>query len=194
MVVVETMFGANEKSRSEKRSEKYYARNNDPSYPQFAHQTFHFVDAARRQYMIAAENHAPFNNTRFKPNRQRGSDLLRCQVNSDGQVKLFVRLPRQSEHWFATRDLNQPLELIRKDRPEERFLVRLRQAIKPSRARRTGTIFVSSLSQTYCNQLLNLVVPPQRTTTAAAASASQNKRSRRRPVLLSQQPPVLQLL
>lgn len=178
------MFGAGEKSRSEKRSEKYYDRNNDPSFPQFARQTFHFVDVARRQYMIAAENHAPFNNTRFKPTRQRGNDALRCQVNSDGHVKLFVRLPRQSEHWFAARELNQPLELIRMDRPEERFLVRLRQTIKPSRARRTGTIFVSSLSQSYCNQLLNLMVP-QRNTSAS------RKKQYRRPVL---QPPVLQLL
>jgi len=112
--------------------------------------------------MIAPRDGAPFNNTRFKPTRPQHRHL-RCQINSDGHVVLFVKLPRVTGRWFETREIGQTLLLTRKDEPQEQSLVRLRQAVKPSAKRRTGTVVVSNLSEAYCNRLLNMP-PPRRPT------------------------------
>jgi hypothetical protein len=157
-------------ARDTRRAEHYYARNDAPAFGQFAQgrrRRYHFVDDQRRQYMIAERDNAPFRNTRFKPRRhgvgreqqqQQGGGPLRCEVNRDGHVTLYVRLPDQRTRWFSRDDLGRALRLHQRENEDETVTVRLRQAVKPSEKRRTGTVVVSHLSEAYCNRLLNAPV------------------------------------
>ncbi len=134
---------------TEKRRELYYARDNAPTARQFG-DNYHFVDAEGRLYQIAAANGAVFQNRRFKqPARQ---EAQRCVVNTFGYVTLYVRL-KPGVAWFGARDLDHPFVL--RDREDEELGVRLRQLIKISPKRRSGTVLVSGLPANYCNALLN---------------------------------------
>jgi hypothetical protein len=132
------------------RRELYYARDNTPSYNQFGDQ-YHFMDSDGRQYQLATQNGAVFQNRRF-PQPQQRQEAARCVVNTFGYVTLYVRL-KTGVAWFSPLDLDRPL--IVRDRDGEDVGIRLRQLVKVSPKKRTGTVLVSGLSASYCNALLN---------------------------------------
>ena len=136
----------------EKRREQSYARDNTPTYNQFK-EKYHFSDGEGRRYQLAVQNGSILQSRKLQPaQRPRQQEPARCVVNSFGYITLYVRL-KTGSRWFERQDLDHPLVLH--DRAGEEVGVLLRQLIKVSPKRRTGTVLVSGLTPSYCNALLN---------------------------------------
>ena len=139
-------------------NERYYARDNNPSYFQFG-QRYHFYDGEQRLYMIQEKEEGRlFYNERFKPTHQRRERLApkRCVVDDDGYVRLFVKLKNRQVRWFSDDDIGKVLtvRLRRGGDPNQQIQMRLRKFYKAGRNRCTGTIAVS-MDRQLCNTLLN---------------------------------------
>lgn len=138
--------------RREKRREKSYAIDNTPTYGQFK-ENYHFSDGDGRRYQLAVQNGSILQSRKLQAaQRPHRGETSRCVVNSFGYITLYVRL-KTGMRWFERQDLDQPLVL--RDRQGEEVGVVLRQLLKVSPKRRTGTVLVSGLTQSYCNALLN---------------------------------------
>ena len=162
---------------SNKVNELYYARDNNPNFYQFSE--YHFRDREGRLYKIADYNQQSspvLNNNRFTVNKERGksryqtSPLMRfdttnnnnfkenrrrqCYVSSDGYIKMFVKLPNSSVRWFNASSIDKLIS-TREGKSKDGVVFKLRQAFRYNEKRRTGTIYVSGLNKTYCNNLLN---------------------------------------
>ena len=140
--------------RTSRLNERYYARDNQPSFYQFG-QDYHFYDDEGRLYRVAVQNNRVFQNERLRM----GADgpargLRRCQVEQYGAVVLYVKLARRETAWFGDRAIGRTL-LLYERRSHEAFVVRLRTAFKHNTKRRTGTVTVSGLGSALCDTLLN---------------------------------------
>lgn len=136
---------------SDELNYKYYAENNDISFSQFG-KDYHFTDAEGRQYIIGTENERPFANARFGTDRP-GS--LKCYINEWDYARLYVKLPKKTVPWFSSDDVDRPLRLSLHGGDEREVTVIVRQLEKTSVKRRTGVIYVSGLTRSFCNAVLN---------------------------------------
>lgn len=132
-------------------NELYYARDNNPSFYQFK-ETYHFIDAEERQYMIAVKNRQVFQNHRFKAQREK-CGIQQPVINNYGFVKLYVKLADPQSKWFSHKDIGKPLVLY--DRADKSELVILKSQEKYGVKRRTGTIYVKGLSRESLLSLIN---------------------------------------
>jgi hypothetical protein len=136
----------NKTPRTDNVNERYYERNNHPSFFQF--DTHHFTDEAGRKYMIADRNTDAFQNKRLRYS-DRGKE---CVVNNYGEITLYVKLPRKLD-WFSEMDSNRTFTI--KTKSGDILPIVLRTFLKTDSKRRAGTITVSGLSPSFCNMLLS---------------------------------------
>lgn len=146
--------------RTDKVNERYYARNNEPSFYQFNNSNtgYHFYDAEGRLYRIASENNDEFQNLllRGPSEQQQRQD---CVVDTFGHVLLYVKLRHRTSRWFDENALERPVTLFTHysaSRTPEEYRVRIQSTIKPDYKRRTGAITVSGLSRQLCRLLLSV--------------------------------------
>ncbi len=135
--------------RTSRINERYYARDNQPSWPQLTNR-WHFEDARGRQYTIAEQHGEPFENERLRFAPKPAPP--QCVADHRGAVTLWVRLPRLAT-WYEERD--DDMLVLRERRSHQRYLVRLDARLKYSPKRRSGTVIVSGLGRTLCNLLLS---------------------------------------
>lgn len=133
--------------RTAELNEAYYRRFNHPSFNHFG--PVHFVDAAGREYKLAAQNDDTYQNEMLR----RRPDVPRCIVDANGYVRLYVKLAQRGSEWFSPLAVNRPLTL-RDPRRDLTYAVVLRSAFRYSARRRTGVITLSGLAPHFCNQLL----------------------------------------
>jgi hypothetical protein len=157
-------------SRTEKLNESYYARRNAPTYDQFRNR-YHFKDEYNREYMIASKNKQAFQNRRvqFKSTGTQEEEEKKkpksCIRDGFGFIKLFVRVRKNKSLWFFWNDINKPITLIpisngnnRGTRNRNRMPIEviLKSTDKPEEKSATGSIYVKGLSESLCNELLNM--------------------------------------
>jgi hypothetical protein len=138
--------------RSDNVNELYYARDNTPNFHQF--KTYHFKDDEKRLYMITEKSNKIFENEKFGYQKSSSSQRKKCIVSNEGYIKLFVKLPNSKVSWFSTSMLNRAFYITEKI-SKERILIKIRGAFKFNQKRLTGTIFISNVTSSYCNTLLN---------------------------------------
>jgi hypothetical protein len=153
------------KSRDGHVNEEYYARDDNPNFYQF--QSYHFKDEEGRLYEIATDNKQIFQNKRFASSYKktpltydRGiltkkKEKKKCIATTEGYIKLFVKLPSsKGAKWFFPSSLNRTFH-VKERYTNTEIGFKIRSAFKYNQKRLTGTIFVSNLNKSYCNQLLN---------------------------------------
>lgn len=140
--------------RTDQINEKYYARDNQPSYNQLRRENSHFFDSLGRQYTLAVNNGQPFQNLRLQMTNKRVENQ-QCLLDSYGHVTLYVKLVPKETQWFGGQsDLHHPLVLYERVTGQE-HVVELESAHKYSMNRRTGTVTLRGLSLDLCDSLLN---------------------------------------
>jgi hypothetical protein len=134
--------------RTDKLNERYYAENNQPSFPQFG-KDYHFYDTNGREYIIADQNRDTFQNKRLRY----GPQGKHCISNIYDEVTLYVKLPRGLP-WFAPSETGHQLTLLSRTGSES-FTVKISSSMKANPKRRTGNIIVAGLGRSLCDRLLN---------------------------------------
>lgn len=139
-----------EEMRARTINEKYYALNNQPSFPQLK-KDFHLSDEEGRQYWIAQENGDTFQNKNLRTTPDTGIP----KISSNGDVTLYVKLAKKSCKWFGENDIGRELVLVgRVDRDE--YDVVLTFALNGGLpGRRSGTIMVQGLDLDHCETLIS---------------------------------------
>ena len=136
-------------------NERYYARNNTPSFYQFK-DTYQFNDDQGRLYKIATKNRQVFENTKFKNKRARSAvQGMHSEpfINSYGFTKLYVKLGNPLTPWFGHKDIGKTLVLQARDGTN--YAVVLKSHEKTTEKRRTGSIMVKGLDKVTLNRLLS---------------------------------------
>lgn len=128
-------------------NEVYYTQNNHPNFKQFP-RDYDFYDDKGRVYLIATKNKQPFQNTRFAMPRNHPTVMRQPRrepvKNNYGYTKLFVKLPSSDMQWFTRRDINKPLQLIRRDGTLHVDVI-LKNDEKSNPRLRAGAIWVANL-------------------------------------------------
>lgn len=133
--------------RTGKVNEKYYAKNDHPSYPQI--KNHHLYDERGRLYEIAQENGDLFQNENLRMTPDTGVP----KISSDGVVTVYVKLSKKAA-WFGENEMNQ--EIILKSRVgRQEYLVTLISAIKPDPRRRAGIVELRGLDFQQCELLIS---------------------------------------
>lgn len=137
-------------------NERYYARDNTPSFYQFK-QRYHFYDEQGRQYMIVTKNRQVLQNMRFKSTRLSSTTTQEPVMNNYDQAKLYVKLSEPMTPWFGYKDVGKRLVLIERggDGMLRSFTVELKSYEKNSASRRVGSIYVKGLDRATLTEILN---------------------------------------
>lgn len=132
--------------RTDSINERYYAINNQPSFPQLK-KDYHFYDNEGRFYWIVEENDDTFQNKNLRQSPDKG----RCVSPSYGTILLNVKLKRGAI-WFDENQLDRERSIQTLD--GERCIIKIVSIENGRGKRRTGTIEVKGLDKEFCNYLI----------------------------------------